>query len=229
MGLLTLVVAQSLGSLAFVSRAEIPQTAPPPTAALDKTVVARGAELAAVGDCAACHTASGGKPFHPSLSATWHFRRAEIVAGQILGLVMVLHGGLSGLLGECRSGGLNSTSGLASVPNRSLHAEHRPAAQQLLGVTLMERITSQGLSILLIRGERQEIDQPYAMFVGPAKSVGIQIPRSSHPRCGSPPIHAGRSPGSASPGWDRVYSGCKAYPWVLLRSRRGSCRAATKA
>src|SRR5688572_27612207 len=40
-----------------------PPSAPPPRSSFDAALVARGAALAAIGNCADCHTARGGKPY----------------------------------------------------------------------------------------------------------------------------------------------------------------------
>jgi mono/diheme cytochrome c family protein len=60
-----------LGVAAFVVwawRSKVPAIEPQVASAFEAAVVARGAELAAIGNCALCHTASGGKPFAGGLA-----------------------------------------------------------------------------------------------------------------------------------------------------------------
>ena len=50
-------------------------------------------------------------------------------------------------------------------------AENGAAAKQFVSIALMQRIVGEGLPILLVGGERQEIDQPVC-DVGRAGKVG---------------------------------------------------------
>ena len=45
------------------SRESVPEVPPPARTSFDSARVARGAQLAALGNCASCHTAPGGKPY----------------------------------------------------------------------------------------------------------------------------------------------------------------------
>lgn len=58
---LILVAAGSFAALAWAPA--IPSTAPPAPNAFPPATVARGAALAALGDCAVCHTSENGHPF----------------------------------------------------------------------------------------------------------------------------------------------------------------------
>jgi mono/diheme cytochrome c family protein len=49
--------------IAISWRAEIASVEPPPTGSFDAALVSRGAALAAIGDCVACHTAAGGRAY----------------------------------------------------------------------------------------------------------------------------------------------------------------------
>ncbi|HUP95178.1 MAG TPA: cytochrome c, partial [Burkholderiales bacterium] len=60
--LLVLVLIAGL-FIAFAWRTEIAPIEPPQRASFDPALVARGASLAAIGDCATCHTAPGGTPY----------------------------------------------------------------------------------------------------------------------------------------------------------------------
>src|SRR4051812_47917488 len=60
--LLVLVIATAAVA-AFSWRGEIGPVEPPARSAFDGAVIARGAQLAAIGDCATCHTAAGGKSY----------------------------------------------------------------------------------------------------------------------------------------------------------------------
>ncbi|HET6235574.1 MAG TPA: c-type cytochrome [Acetobacteraceae bacterium] len=55
------VAAGAAGAIAW--RPSMPPIAPPDRASFAETEVARGAALAALGDCAACHTAENGRPY----------------------------------------------------------------------------------------------------------------------------------------------------------------------
>jgi mono/diheme cytochrome c family protein len=57
------VVLALVAGAALCWHPAIDPVAPPPAAAFPAERVAAGAELAAIGDCAVCHTAPGGKPF----------------------------------------------------------------------------------------------------------------------------------------------------------------------
>jgi mono/diheme cytochrome c family protein len=57
-----LLLGAALFALALTWRPAIREIDPPPVAAFSAAQVARGAELAKLGDCAVCHTADGGKP-----------------------------------------------------------------------------------------------------------------------------------------------------------------------
>ena len=59
-----LVIAAGLAAAAaIVWHPAIAAIAPPPRAAFSPDTVARGATLAAIGDCSVCHTADGGRPY----------------------------------------------------------------------------------------------------------------------------------------------------------------------
>jgi mono/diheme cytochrome c family protein len=49
--------------LIFAHRPAIAEVAPPPRTAFAQADIARGAELARIGNCTSCHTAKGGRPF----------------------------------------------------------------------------------------------------------------------------------------------------------------------
>jgi mono/diheme cytochrome c family protein len=52
------------GALAYAMRySEIPRIPPPAAASFDRALVARGEELAGIGNCAVCHTRPGGRPY----------------------------------------------------------------------------------------------------------------------------------------------------------------------
>ncbi len=57
------VAVAAAGTMAVAWRPSILPIPPPPRTAFAPDPVARGATLAAVGDCAVCHTAEGGQPF----------------------------------------------------------------------------------------------------------------------------------------------------------------------
>ncbi|HZT24255.1 MAG TPA: cytochrome c [Pseudolabrys sp.] len=58
------VLALAFGAFyAWQWRDEIAPVKPPVASSFDPAIVAKGARLAAVGDCAVCHTKAGGKPF----------------------------------------------------------------------------------------------------------------------------------------------------------------------
>jgi mono/diheme cytochrome c family protein len=61
--LLAVVVLGGIAACSVAWHSAIDPIDPPPTGAFDKAMVARGMQLAAVGDCMACHTAAGGKSY----------------------------------------------------------------------------------------------------------------------------------------------------------------------
>lgn len=60
---LALVIAGGVAACSFAWRNAIEPVDPPAPASFDSASVARGAQLAALGDCLSCHTAAGGKPY----------------------------------------------------------------------------------------------------------------------------------------------------------------------
>jgi len=58
-----LVAIGAAGFLALTWHPAIPEIRPPPASAFDRALIAKGAELAAIGNCVNCHTTRGGKPF----------------------------------------------------------------------------------------------------------------------------------------------------------------------
>ncbi|HWI26527.1 MAG TPA: cytochrome c [Stellaceae bacterium] len=63
LGLLILVVLALAGFLIWSSRPEIVAINPPEEPQFDPAQIAKGAELAAIGNCALCHTMPGGAPY----------------------------------------------------------------------------------------------------------------------------------------------------------------------
>jgi mono/diheme cytochrome c family protein len=63
LAILVLILLAGAGVAAIGWHAEIPPIPKPPRAAFDPAVIAHGAELAAIGDCALCHTQAGGKSY----------------------------------------------------------------------------------------------------------------------------------------------------------------------
>ncbi len=64
--LLAIVLVVAAGAVAAIVLAwqpAIAAIAPPSRSAFPPATIARGAELAAIGDCAVCHTAAGGRPY----------------------------------------------------------------------------------------------------------------------------------------------------------------------
>ena len=59
----TLAVAAGGAALAVAHNPALPEQPPPARTAFAPADITRGAELAAVGDCAVCHTAAGGQPY----------------------------------------------------------------------------------------------------------------------------------------------------------------------
>jgi mono/diheme cytochrome c family protein len=62
-GLIVVLVVGLGGFVAFARRPAIAPIAPPATSAFAPELVAHGEALAGAGDCAACHTQKGGKPY----------------------------------------------------------------------------------------------------------------------------------------------------------------------
>jgi mono/diheme cytochrome c family protein len=62
-GVVVLVLVAGAGFVAIAWRSEIEPEEPPERAALDVELIAKGAQLAAVGNCIACHTVPGSKSF----------------------------------------------------------------------------------------------------------------------------------------------------------------------
>jgi mono/diheme cytochrome c family protein len=60
--LIVLVIA-GIAFAAYAWRTEIAPIEPPPRSSFDTALINRGAQLAAVGDCLACHTAPEGRPY----------------------------------------------------------------------------------------------------------------------------------------------------------------------
>ena len=67
-GLCALIVVAIAGFVVWAWRSKVPAVEPPAASAFEPAVVTRGAELAAIGNCALCHTASGEKPFAGGLA-----------------------------------------------------------------------------------------------------------------------------------------------------------------
>jgi mono/diheme cytochrome c family protein len=59
----TFVVLAAAACAPFIWRPAMPPIKPPPRSLFTDAAIARGAELAAVGDCAVCHTTSDGPPY----------------------------------------------------------------------------------------------------------------------------------------------------------------------
>lgn len=62
-GVLVIIVLGVIAAGALAWRSEIDPIDPPAKANFDPALVERGQQLAAVGDCAVCHTARGGRPY----------------------------------------------------------------------------------------------------------------------------------------------------------------------
>jgi mono/diheme cytochrome c family protein len=60
---LVLVIVGGVAACSFAWQKAIDPVDPPAAASFDGASVARGAQLAALGDCVSCHTAAGGKPY----------------------------------------------------------------------------------------------------------------------------------------------------------------------
>lgn len=67
-GIGAIVLAGAAGFLAIAWKPEIDPVAVPDPTGFDEAEVRHGAELAAVGNCASCHTAPGGRPFAGGLA-----------------------------------------------------------------------------------------------------------------------------------------------------------------
>jgi mono/diheme cytochrome c family protein len=63
LGLLLALLIVGVLFVALAWRTEFAPVQPPTRASFDASLIARGASLAGIGDCAACHTASGGKAY----------------------------------------------------------------------------------------------------------------------------------------------------------------------
>lgn len=61
--LLAILAITALGFVVYAWRSEIPPVDPPAADGFDAATIQRGAQLAALGDCATCHTARGGDSF----------------------------------------------------------------------------------------------------------------------------------------------------------------------
>jgi mono/diheme cytochrome c family protein len=62
-GLLTVAVVGCVGFLAYAWKPAIAPIAPPDRSSFDQSLIEKGAMLAAVGNCTACHTKPGGRSF----------------------------------------------------------------------------------------------------------------------------------------------------------------------
>ncbi|AOB32359.1 cytochrome C [Bordetella sp. H567] len=62
-GVLAIVVLGGVAACSIAYRSAIDPIEPPAAAAFDAGSIARGAQLAAVGDCISCHTSAGGKSY----------------------------------------------------------------------------------------------------------------------------------------------------------------------
>jgi mono/diheme cytochrome c family protein len=63
LGILVLIIVLGAGFTAYSWQSEIPPAETASIGPFDKAVIKRGGELAAIGNCATCHTAPGGKIF----------------------------------------------------------------------------------------------------------------------------------------------------------------------
>src|SRR5215472_11585718 len=63
LGLCSFIVVAIAVFVGWAWRSKIPAVEPPAASSFAPAQIAHGAELAALGNCAPCHTASGGKPF----------------------------------------------------------------------------------------------------------------------------------------------------------------------
>src|SRR5689334_22923593 len=71
--LAVLFIIVCAGFVALTWKSEIARVAKPDPAGFDPQIVKRGAELAAVGNCIACHTVPGGKAFAGGLAVPTPF------------------------------------------------------------------------------------------------------------------------------------------------------------
>lgn len=71
--LAVLFIIASVGFIAATWKSEIPRIARPDPASFDPEIVKHGGELAAVGNCIACHTVPGGKAFAGGLAVPTPF------------------------------------------------------------------------------------------------------------------------------------------------------------
>lgn len=62
-GLLTVVVLAGVAACSIAWHGAIDPIDPPAAASFDRTSIARGAQVAALGDCISCHTSAAGKPY----------------------------------------------------------------------------------------------------------------------------------------------------------------------
>lgn len=73
LGLCALIVVGAAAFLVWAWRSKLPAVDPPAASSFEPELIARGAELAAIGNCALCHTAPGGKPFAGGLAIATPF------------------------------------------------------------------------------------------------------------------------------------------------------------
>ena len=66
----------------FLSRRQESTAPPPPTARADGAEIGRGEYLALVGDCLACHTVRGGKPYAGGLELPTPFGKRTSTFGR---------------------------------------------------------------------------------------------------------------------------------------------------
>jgi mono/diheme cytochrome c family protein len=63
LGVLTLVLLGAVGFIFFSRQPALPAVQPPSTAGFDRALIAKGAELALIGNCNVCHTKQDGAPY----------------------------------------------------------------------------------------------------------------------------------------------------------------------
>ena len=73
LALLLVLVIATVAFVAFSWRSEIAPIEPPGRSSFDTATIARGAQLAAIGDCAACHTAPHGRAYAGGLPLRTQF------------------------------------------------------------------------------------------------------------------------------------------------------------
>ena len=73
LGVAVLVVACAAGFLAYGWKPAIGPVEPPQRSAFDQALIEKGAVLASVGNCTACHTKPGGKSFAGGLAVPTPF------------------------------------------------------------------------------------------------------------------------------------------------------------